>query len=144
MGIKSVLWLTDKLKECYRHGEDRKIIEIKRNKQCFILWIIIPYFLSQSSRSDLRQLSGFSLCAGHEEKIFGFPAAGRIGWANWLWVRIIDFICHDCVFFFLLTAEPRLKKKRKKNRTQKVMVVLPMGACHLRLGHLMEVFFNFL
>uniref|UniRef100_A0A0F8AD41 6-phosphofructokinase, muscle type n=1 Tax=Larimichthys crocea TaxID=215358 RepID=A0A0F8AD41_LARCR len=22
MGIKSVLWLTDKLKECYRHGED--------------------------------------------------------------------------------------------------------------------------
>lgn len=27
MGMKSVLWLTDKLKECYRHGEDMKAVK---------------------------------------------------------------------------------------------------------------------
>lgn len=29
MGIKSVLWLTDKLKECYRHGEDMISLKTK-------------------------------------------------------------------------------------------------------------------
>lgn len=29
MGMKSVLWLTDKLKECYRHGEDMTLIRTR-------------------------------------------------------------------------------------------------------------------
>lgn len=36
MGAKSVLWLTDKLKECYRHGKSKIIFEMLKVHNCTI------------------------------------------------------------------------------------------------------------
>lgn len=88
MGAKSILWLTEKLKECYRHGMWPQNQSLQH-----ILVAYQSHLVDRSPllvcRSYLCKHTRLRLCAGNEEESAHLPTSGWPKRRHRFWVRCL-------------------------------------------------------